>query len=93
MDDHPTLTAFKRELDKLATLRDELKLNAHLAHEELKTQLDDLERRWQLVEEELGRSKLHVVQDKAIIERKVAVLLADLKLGYQNAKRAFKTDA
>ncbi|MET0341313.1 MAG: hypothetical protein ABW252_09930 [Polyangiales bacterium] len=92
MDAHPTVTDFKRELALLAALRDELKLKAHLAHAELKTQLDELERRWLLVAEEVDRSKRHVAQDGVLVERKIAVLLADLKLGFQNAKRAFNTD-
>lgn len=89
MDAHPTLTDFKRELATLGTLRDQLKLKAHLAHAELKTQLDDLERRWLLVEEELVRSKRRLAQDKQLVERKMGVMLADLRLGYQNAMRAF----
>ncbi|HEY6877994.1 MAG TPA: hypothetical protein VI299_08235 [Polyangiales bacterium] len=92
MDKDTNLTDFKRELAALATLRDELKLKAHLARADLKSQFDDLERRWSLADEQLQRAKDHLKQDGAIVERKVANLLHDLKLGYQNVKRAFEAD-
>jgi len=89
MTEQSPLTDFKRELATLATLRDELKLKAHLARAELKTQFDDLERRWLLADEQFQRAKNRVQQDGAVVEHKVTVLLEDLKRGYQNVKRAF----
>ena len=93
MNESPTsLIDFKRELAALATLRDEVKLKAHLGRAELKTQLEDLERRWLLAEEQLLRAKDHLRQDTAMVEHKVALLLNDLKLGYQNVKRSFESE-
>lgn len=91
MDENTTtLTDFTRELTALATLRDELKLKAHLARAELKTQLDELERRWLLADEQFQRTKRHVKEDRALVERKVTLLLNDLKVGYHNIKRALE---
>lgn len=92
MNENTTLSDFKRELAALATLRDELKLKIHLAGAELRTQLDDLERRWSLADEQFQRVKEHMKQDSALVERKVALLLRDLKEGYQNIRRAFETE-
>jgi hypothetical protein len=92
MDQQTNLTDFKRELAAIETLRDELKLKAHLARTEIKSQLDELERRWLLADEQFQRAKSHVEQDKAHVEHKLAQLLGDLKLGYQNVKRAFEAD-
>ncbi|MEY4509832.1 MAG: hypothetical protein RLZZ450_1954 [Pseudomonadota bacterium] len=92
MDDQIKQLDFKAELAALATLRDELKLKVHLARADLNSQLDDLERRWLLVEEQLRRTKDHVKQDTALVEHRLAQLLADLKLGYQNVKRAFESE-
>jgi ParB-like chromosome segregation protein Spo0J len=52
--------SFQRELDALQTIRDELKLKAHLAKADVKDELDRLETRWQRVEEELQRSTGHL---------------------------------
>jgi len=90
MTDHRDLTNFKSELAALTTLREELKLKAHLARADLKTQYDDLERQWALANEQFQRTKGHLKQDGALVERKVMHLLSDLKTGYQNVKQAFE---
>lgn len=92
MDQHTKQLDFKAELAALATLRDELKLKMHLARADVKSQLDDLERRWQLAEEQLRRTKEHVKQDTALVEHRLVQLVADLKQGYQNVKRAFDSE-
>ena len=86
------ITDFKRELAALATIRDELKLKAQLARADVKSELDQLERRWQLADEHLQRAKLHVKQDVASVQGELKTLLADLKRGYQDAKQAFDAD-
>jgi len=83
---------FKRELTALATIRDELKLKAHLARAEVKNELNELERRWLLADEQLQRAKAHAKQDVSIMQGEFKTLLSDLKRGYLNAKRAFETD-
>ncbi len=92
MNENTKLSDFQRELDALATLRDELKLKARLARAELQAQLDELEHRWRLAEEQLRRTKDHVKQDHQVIDRKISNLLSDLKLGYQNVKQAFEAN-
>jgi hypothetical protein len=92
MDDKIKQLDFKRELAALSTLREELKLKAHLACADLTSQLDDLERRWLLAEEQLRRTKDHVKQDAALAERKLARVVDDLRLGYENVKRALASE-
>lgn len=91
MDDS-RLNDFQRELDALATIRDELKLKAHLARADLKTELAALEDRWALAEEQLRRSAAHVKQDAKLVEYRFTQLIDDLKTGFRNAKRAFDAD-
>lgn len=92
MAEQTPLKDFTRELAALATLRDEVKLKANLARAELNSQLDDLERRWLVADEQFQRARQHIKQDGAAVEHKLTRLLADLKLGYQNVKRAFEAD-
>jgi hypothetical protein len=87
MDD--TISDFKRELAALATIRDELKLKAHLARAELRTELDELERRWRLADEQIERAKSHVKQDATVVRRELKGLLLELKAGFENVKRSF----
>jgi len=86
------ISDFKRELAALATIRDELKLKAHLARADIKTELDELERRWLLADEQLQRAKAHAKHDVSVMQRELGVLLSDLKRGYLNVKRAFETE-
>ena len=44
---------FKRELDALATLRDELKVKAHLAKADVKDEWNRLESRFQTFEQDI----------------------------------------
>lgn len=90
MDENRTQMDFKAELAALATLRDELKLKMHLVRADVKSQVDDLERRWLLAEEQVRRTKEHVEQDTALVEHRLQQLVTDLKVGYQDIKRAFQ---
>lgn len=80
-------TNFKRELESLATIRDELKLKAHLAKNEIRDELERLERKWLLADEELQRAKTHAKEDVDSISKSAKELLLDLKQGYESVKR------
>jgi hypothetical protein len=86
MDTNPK-TNFKRELDALATIRDELKVKAHLAKKEIQDELDRLEAKWLRVDEELQRAKAHAKEDAQSMSNSARELLLDLKQGYDNIKR------
>ena len=53
---------FKRELDALATLRDELKVKAHLAKADVQDEWNKLESRFQNVESDLKQSSQNLKQ-------------------------------
>lgn len=89
MDDSAMLD-FKKELEALGRIRDELKLKAHLAQAEVKSRLDDLERKWRLADEKVQRAKSHAKQDAATLQGEVKELITDLKQGYQDVKRTFQ---
>jgi hypothetical protein len=81
------MTNFKRELEALATVRDELKLKAHLAKADIKDELDELEAKWLRVHEQLERTKAHAKQDVQALGQNVRELMLDLKQGYESIKR------
>lgn len=89
MDDS-TLHSFKRELDALATVRDELKLKAHLARAEARTQLDELEKKWGLAQERYEQAKSHAQRDVTLLQSEFQTLVGDLKKGFQSVKRSFE---
>jgi signal transduction histidine kinase len=78
--------SFKREMDALATIRDELKLKAHLAKADMKDELNHLEHRWQRLEEEVRRSSSHMKEPLEDIGQSAKDLLTELKRGYENVK-------
>lgn len=82
-----TKLSFERELAALATLRDELKLKAHLAKSELKDELTKLESKWQRVDEEVRRTSTHAKSDVQAIGDQAKSLLNELKQGYESVKR------
>jgi hypothetical protein len=79
--------SFKREFEALATIRDELKVKAHLAKAEVKDELGRLENRWQMLEQELRRSSSHVKEPLDDINTSAKELVTELKKGYENLKR------
>jgi hypothetical protein len=87
-----TVFEFERELAALAALRAELALKVHLASTELRGELEQLEHKWNLAQQELQRAKAHVERDAALLRRGMNVLLSDLRRGLQNAKRALESN-
>jgi len=78
---------FKREFEALATIRDELRLKAHLARKDVQDELSNLELKYRLVDEELGRTKAHAQAEVSRIGQDVKALLLDLKQGYESVRR------
>jgi hypothetical protein len=78
---------FKRELEAMATIRDELKVKAHLARKEVQDEIDRLEVKYRLVDEELTRAKSHAKLEAAKIGEDLKALLVELKQGYAAVRR------
>jgi hypothetical protein len=78
---------FQRELDAVRTIRDELKLKAHLAKSDLKDELARLEGRWDRLEQEVRRTASHTKEPLLTIGRKAQEALTELRQGYENIKR------
>jgi uncharacterized protein YicC (UPF0701 family) len=70
--------------DALVTIRDELRLKAHLAKSDIKDELNRLETKWQRVEEELKRTSGHVKQPLAELGHDTKELVHELKKGYDS---------
>ncbi|HEX6244281.1 MAG TPA: hypothetical protein VFZ61_25365 [Polyangiales bacterium] len=80
---------FRKELDALATIRDELKLKAHLARQDVRDELGQLEGKLRLAEEELGRTKAHAGAELSRMGQELKLLLVDLKQEYEAVRRRF----
>jgi hypothetical protein len=78
---------FKRELEALATIRDELKLKAHLARKDVQDEIERLETKYRRVDEEVQRTTSHAKEEVVRIGDEVKALLVDLKQGYASVRR------
>lgn len=78
---------FKRELDALATIRDELKLKAHLARKDVQDEIVRLESKYRSVDEQLDRAKSHAASEVERIRADVKGLLVELKQDYDAVRR------
>jgi predicted component of type VI protein secretion system len=83
MEQNAKLT-FKREVEALQTIRDELKLKAHLAKADVKDEWNRLENKWQAVEEEIRRTASHAKEPLHSLSAQTKELVDDLKKGYEN---------
>jgi predicted nucleic acid-binding Zn-ribbon protein len=75
---------FTREIEALQTIRDELKVKTHLAKADIKDEWNQLESKWQRVEEEVRRTASHVKEPLHAISAQTKELMSDLKRGYEN---------
>lgn len=78
---------FNREIEALQAIRDELRIKTHLAKADIKDEWNQLEGKWQSVEEELRRTASHVKEPLHTISAQTKELLKDLKHGYENIVR------
>ena len=89
IDTKPLKEVFQRELDHLATLRDELRVQAHLAKTEVARELEQLEGRWLHVQDELKR----VAEQspvRAELETKARNVIAEVRSSYERIKQELK---
>jgi chaperonin cofactor prefoldin len=79
--------AIDREVAELKTLRDELKLQAHLAKGEAKKAWDKLESQWPDLDtkvDELEKASKDAVEQ---VGSRLKSMMKDLKSGYQSLKK------
>lgn len=81
-----TTNPFQTELDALRTVRDELKLKAHLAKADLRQELATLETRWQQVEQDVRRTAANTKEPLQAIGQKLEQAVRELKQGFESVK-------
>ena len=75
-----------QELEALRTLRDELKVRAHLAKTEVRQRLDEIETKWLTLEDKV-KSVQQASSDTATNVREAAgLLLEEVRRGYHEIK-------
>jgi len=78
-------TSPKREL---ARLRDQLQLQIHLAQAEVRTQWEELEKKWTLLQSRLTVLEVAGQESKREIGEAVRLLIQELGDGYQRVRGA-----
>jgi hypothetical protein len=75
---------------ELARLRDELKLKLHLAQADARSQWEELETKWVLLQSRLTALKLARDQSAHDVGTALKQLMAELGQGYQRLQEAFR---
>ena len=79
---------FEAKTQDLARMRDELRLQLHLASAETKSEWEKLEKKWQELERKYAPVKSAAVESSHDIREALELLLEELKNGY---KRVLKS--
>lgn len=77
------------KLEKLAQLRDELRVKAHLAGAELRSQWEELENKWVLLQSRLSSVRKAGSDSAKEIRAAVDLLVKELAEGYERMREAF----
>lgn len=75
------------ELDTLRTLRDELRVRAHLGRAEVRDLWEDAEKRWHKLEAEAGRVREQAREPMEQIGEAAELLLEEIKRGYDKLRK------
>ncbi|MFT3924159.1 MAG: hypothetical protein QM778_16610 [Myxococcales bacterium] len=78
---------FTQELDAMRTIREELRLKAHLAKADLKDELERVEKRFQQIEEDLRRTRAHLQEPAETIGQKSATIVREVKGAMESIRR------
>ena len=78
---------FKKEFAALCTIRDELRVKAHLAKADAKDELERLESRFHQIEEDVRRVGAHVKEPVEVIGQKSAEIVRELSAAMDNLRR------
>lgn len=77
-----------RDLDNIAGLRDELRLQSHLFKAELKDRWREAEQRWDEVQEEVRAIRAAVGHSRAELGAAASLTAAALRESYEDLRRA-----
>lgn len=75
--------------EELARLRDEIKLQLHLAKAEARSQWEELEKKWVLLQSRLTTVKVARDQSAQEVGSALKLLMGELGEGYRRLKEAF----
>ncbi len=75
--------------EELARLRDEIKLQLHLAKAEARSQWEELEKKWVLLQSRLTTVKVARDQSAQEVGSALKLLMGELGDGYKRLKEAF----
>lgn len=75
--------------EELARLRDEIKLQLHLAKAEARSQWEELEKKWVLLQSRLTTVKVARDQSAQEVGSALKLLMGELGEGYKRLKEAF----
>ena len=78
---------FHRDIEDLRTLRDELRVKAHLGRLEAEDAWHDLEARWEDLEAKAAQLRRETGDSLADIQSAAKLLASELKEGYVEIKR------
>jgi chromosome segregation ATPase len=76
------MAQIEQTVEELARLRDELRLQIHLASAETKTEWEKLEKRWQELQRKRAPLKRAVSETGAEVRAAVELLMRELHEGY-----------
>ena len=82
--------SLQRELDLLTKMRDELKLQMHLAKADARDEWNKLEKNWSEVQDEMRRASADAKVPIEQLGNAAKGLIEDLKASYERMKRNLK---
>ena len=82
-------TSLQREQDSLQGIAEELRLKATLARADIKDELDRLEVKLRRAHEDISRLGEHMKPPLHELESAVRKLLAEVRTGFDNVRKAF----
>jgi predicted nuclease with TOPRIM domain len=89
----PTLKElFSKELDDLKTLRDEIRVKAHLARADMKDEIAKLESKWPEVEKAAKEIEAASLEAGEHIEKAAQEVFSDLRKAYEDLVAKPKRD-
>jgi hypothetical protein len=84
---------FQQELNRLAEIRDELRVQLSLAKADAQVEFDKLEVQWGRVQEELQRAATNTKEPVHNIGESAKQLLEELKHGYERVREQLKSSS
>jgi F0F1-type ATP synthase membrane subunit b/b' len=75
------------ELDALRTVRDELRVRAHLGRAEVRDLWEEAEKRWHKLEAEVGRVREQAKEPMEQIGEAAELLVEEIKRGYDKLRK------